>query len=221
MRCTDTQQPQPHRARTVILIITAAVLLGLGGVGVYGILTPPRPIPAATAASDPTSTAPASTPSGSPAPSRDPQSFVRLAASALFDWDSTTDTPAAIRDRLLGWADPTGNEAPGLVSDLDAYLPDADTWATLRGYHTVQQLDIASAAIPASWPGITASASPGQLLPGTLAYTITGTRHREGTAFGQHAVSDQPVAFTMFITCAPSFPECHLMRLGQLGNPLQ
>ena len=82
-------------------------------------------------------------------------------------------------------------------------------------------MQIDSVAVPASWPGITASTSPDQLLPGTLAYTITGTRHREGVAFGQPASSDQQVTFTMFITCAPSFPECHLMRLGQLGNPLQ
>jgi len=221
MRRNDNQQPQPRRARTVILIITAVVLLGLGGVGVYGILTPPRPMARTPATSGSPSTTLTPTPTGSQAPSRDPEPFATQVAQTLFNWDSTTDTPTAIRDRLLAWADPTGDETPGLVSDIDTYLPSADVWATLRGYGTTQTLQIDSVDVPASWPGILASASPGQLLSGTVAYTITGTRHREGVAFGQPAVSDTPVAFTMFITCAPSFPQCHLMRLGQPGNPLQ
>jgi len=154
-------------------------------------------------------------------PGRDPQAFARLVAETLFDWDTNVDTPSAVRDRLLVWADPTGDETNGLVADLGMYLPDPDTWATLRSYATVQTLQIDSVETPSSWPGIVASAAPGSLLPGTSAWTITGVRHREGVAFGQPTSVDRPVSFTMFVTCAPSFPECHLMRLGQPDNPLQ
>jgi len=221
MRRAHSQQTPPRRGRFVVLMIAAVAVLVAAWVGLYGLVFSPRAPQGESSSTEPTNlpSAPPS-PAGSPAPGGDPGQFARLAAAILFDWDTTTDTPTSIRDRLLGWADPTGNETPGLVADLDAYLPDINTWATLRGYHTIQRLDITSTVIPASWAHITASASPGQLLPGTLAYTITGTRHRSGVAFGQSAVSDQPVTFTMFITCAPSFDQCHLMRLGQLGNPL-
>lgn len=46
-----------------------------------------------------------------------------VAAQTLFDWDTTVDTATGIRDRPLAWADPTGNEAPGLVSDRPLALP--------------------------------------------------------------------------------------------------
>jgi len=224
MHRTESGTDQPQPVRRAILILAGLVLLGLGGAGLYGILTPPRPISPAR----PTETAPATTtnapspqPSASPMSDRDPQSFARLVAATLFDWDTANDTPSAVRDRLLVWADPTGDETNGLVSDLGMYLPDPDTWATLRSYATVQTLQIDSVETPSSWPGVVASAAPGSLLPGTSAWTVTGVRHREGVAFGQPTSVDRPVSFTMFVTCAPSFPECHLMRLGQPDNPLQ
>jgi len=225
MRDYEPSSPRLSRARTTILIIAAMLFLGLGGVAVYGLLTPPRPV---NPTSSQSATAPATTTttaspqlSASPMPGHDPQVFARLVAETLFDWDTTADTPAAVRDRLLVWADPTGDETNGLVSDLGMYLPDPDTWATMRGYATVQTLQIDSVETPSSWPGVVASAAPGSLLPGTSAWTVTGVRHREGVAFGQPTSVDRPVSFTMFVTCAPSFPECHLMRLGQLDNPMQ
>jgi len=223
MRHTATDPDQPRRGRTVALIIAAVLLLIAGGVGVYGLLTPPRPVTLPTATTPPTTTpgTPSTQASATPFPSRDPQAFARLVAESLFDWDTAVDTPAAVRDRLLVWADPTGDETNGLVSDLGMYLPDPDTWATLRGYGTVQTLQIDSVETPSSWPGVVASAAPGSLLPGTSAWTVTGVRHREGVTFGQRTSVDRPVSFTMFVTCAPSFPECHLMRLGQPDNPMQ
>lgn len=224
MRHPDTQPTRPRRGRTVALVVAAAVVLAAASVGVYGlVLNPSRPQATSTATlpspgqtvspTEPTSNA---TPTGS----RDSAQFARLVASTLFDWDTTVDTPTSIRDRLLVWADPTGQETPGLISDLTAYLPDTDTWATLLSYGTVQRLDITSVQVPSSWPGIVVSASPGQLQPDTTAWTVTGTRHREGVAFGQPATSDTPVAFTMFIACPPSVG-CYLLRLSQPGNPLQ
>ena len=64
-------------------------------------------------------------------------------------------------------------------------------------------------------------ANPGQIAPGTTALTIEGTRHRAGVWNGQPVTSEHPVAFTMFMVCAPSYPTCHLLRLSQLDNPLR
>jgi hypothetical protein len=155
-----------------------------------------------------------------PAPQRDPEAFATRVAHLLFDWDTLATSPAAIKETLIGLADPTGDETAGLASDLGNYLPDATTWAKLRRHGTRQSLDIGSVAEPASWQTAQADAQPGAILPGTAAYTIAGARHREGVWQDQPTSSDHDVSFTVFVTCAPSFPECHLMRLSQLDNPL-
>ena len=220
MRHTQPDPHLPHPARRTALIATAVLallLLAAAGVGVYGLVAEREPADTPTPAATATTQAP-------PTPSIDtrPQSaevFARLVAVTLFDWDTGVDTPGQIRDRLLGWADPSGEETNGLVADLDAWLPDDTTWTTLRGYHTTQRLDIYSAAVPDSWPGIVASAPPGQLPPGALAYTITGTRRRDGLAYGQATSIARPVAFTMFLACTPI--DCHLLRLGRPDQPLR
>ena len=38
---------------------------------------------------------------------------------------------------------------------------------------------------------------------------------------GQPVTSEHPVAFTVFVVCAPTYPTCHLLRLSQLDNPLR
>lgn len=215
MRHTQPDPHLPHPARRTALItaaIVALLMLVALGVGVYGLASAREP-----AAPTPTPLPP--TPVSATSPDGGDEVFARLVAVTLFDWDTTVDTPGQVRDRLLGWADPSGEETNGLVADLDAWLPDDTTWTTLRGYHTTQRLDIDSAATPDSWPGIVASAPPGQLPPGALAYTITGTRRRDGLAYGQATSIARPVAFTMFLACTPI--DCHLMRLGRPDQPLR
>ncbi len=57
-------------------------------------------------------------------PVTDPAEFAEVVAHAIFDWDTTGLAPrAAYLERIATIADPTGEESPGLISDVDAYLP--------------------------------------------------------------------------------------------------
>lgn len=206
----------------------AAVALGLAvlaavGAGVYGLWLAPEPAAPAGADAAPPMRAPTT---AAPAPSfgaggtGDPEGFARWAAETLFAWDAATMDPADVTATLVAAADPAGEETAGLAADIAGYLPDAQTWAKLRGMAATQRLDIDAIIVPDKWERAVADAAAGQILPGTVAYTVTGTRRREGVWEDQPAVFDQPVSFTLFVTCAPSFPECHLMRLSKLGEPL-
>lgn len=166
----------------------------------------------------------ATTPDGdlSPIPATsDAEAFTRDVAAALFDWDTAAGVPLAKhRGRLLAVADPTGVESPGLVSDLTVYLPTEDTWATLRPYATRQWIEISSVVVPSLWPQALAEGGD-QLAPGTTAYTVTGVRHRTGTDKGKPLHVELPITFTVFAICGPTYPQCHLLRLSQLDNPLR
>ena len=155
------------------------------------------------------------------APTADPASFARLVAHAIFDWDTTVAVPlAAYTSRLVAVADPTGESSPGLVADVAAYLPTEKAWDELRPYSTRQWLTVETIVVPSLWSKAEAEAGPDGLLPGTTAYTITGVRHRSGEWEGEAVASEHDVAFTVFIVCAPSHPECHLLRLSRLDEPL-
>lgn len=57
-------------------------------------------------------------------PTAGPESFARLVAHAIFDWDTAEAVPmAAYTSRLVAVADPTGGSSPGLVADAATYLP--------------------------------------------------------------------------------------------------
>ncbi len=116
-------------------------------------------------------------------------------------------------------SDPTGESSPGLVSDLDNYLPTQEAWAELAQYETAQWLAIESVVTPTLWHEAEAQAG-NELLPGTTAFTIEGTRHRSGLWENQPVASEQEVAFTVFIVCAPSYAQCRLLRLSKLDEPL-
>ncbi|MFC6697251.1 cell wall protein [Nocardioides daphniae] len=151
----------------------------------------------------------------------DPQAFVREVALALFGFDTTTViTRADHLAQLVEVADPTGESAPGLVSDLDNYLPTPQAWTQLAQYETRQWLAIDSITTPSKWSEALAQAGD-ELLPGTTALTVRGVRHREGVWEGEHVASDHEVAFTVFIVCAPAYPQCHLLRLSLLDRPLE
>jgi len=151
----------------------------------------------------------------------DPAEFARAVATAIFGWDTTTghDVEEYVA-RLVGIADPTGEETPGLVADLTAYLPTAMAWADLRTYFTRQWLEVDSVQVPSLWPQALAQAPEGALLPGSAAYTVTGVRHRAGVWQGEAVASEHEVAFTIFMVCGPSYDACRLLRLSRLDEPL-
>lgn len=153
-------------------------------------------------------------------PTSDPEAFARLVAGALFEWNTTTLIGRAEHiERLAAVADPTGESSPGLVSDLDNYLPIQEAWVELAKYETAQWLSIETVVTPTLWAEAETQAGD-ELLPGTTAFTIHGTRHRSGLWENKPVTSEHGVAFTVFIVCPPSFTECHLLRLSMLDKPL-
>lgn len=150
----------------------------------------------------------------------DPETFARDVAEAIFAWDTATlVTRTDHVERLVSVADPTGESTPGLVSDLDNYLPTQDAWLELATYETRQWISIDSVSTPSRWADAQAQAGD-ELLPGTTALTIHGTRHRSGLWEAEPVTSEHDVAFTVFIVCGPSYPECHVLRLSMLDKPL-
>ncbi len=204
-------------------------MLLLAGLGVYGLLTGPRTTTTGSQTSTPSpDVKPSATVSPSlpqlPAVARsaDPEVFARNVATALFAWDTASGLlPLDYASPILGVGDPSGDEQAGLASDISTYLPTRDAWIELRQYATRQHLVIDTTVIPDAWGEAVEQANPGQIAPGTTALTIEGTRHRAGVWNGQPVTSEHPVAFTMFMVCAPSYPTCHLLRLSQLDNPLR
>lgn len=219
-----------RRRRRLIITLTATglVVLVLAGIGIYGLVARPDQTPAPTS----TSSAPAPpvpSPTGQPTvdalpdlpETDDPEEYAEAVAHALFDWDTfTLYTPADHRAVLVDDADPSGTETPGLVTDLDGYFPSTQTWRDLAEYRTRQSITIDELFVPEQWDEAVAAAN-GQIADGTIAYTIEGTRHREGVWYDDPVTSDHPVAFTVFVACEPAFDRCHLLRLSQLDNPLR
>ncbi len=227
----SSASPDPQTRRRLTALLTAGVvLLLLAGVGVYGLLTgprtttsPPDPSPSPTLTATPTPSAPASPTALPQVPrSADPETFAQSVAEALFAWDTASGLlPLDYASVVLAVGDPSGTEQAGLASDISTYLPNRDAWIELRQYATRQHLVIDTTFIPDTWAEAIEQANPGQIAPGTTALTIEGTRHRAGVWNGQPVTSEHPVAFTMFMVCAPSYPTCHLLRLSQLDNPLR
>lgn len=152
--------------------------------------------------------------------SSDPMTFARDVAEALFEWDTATIISRTDHiEQLVAVADPTGESSPGLVADIDNYLPVQDAWVELARYETRQWLTVDSTATPTTWAEAERQAGD-QLLPGTTAITIHGTRHRSGIWEGDPVASEHDVSFTIFMVCAPSYPTCHLLRLSILDKPL-
>lgn len=228
--------PTTDRRRRRLLIAAIAgglVLVLLVGIGVYGLLRGPTgpARPGDRTQDNPASTAPPSAlPSAAPRPippTTDAEEFARTVAEALFAWDTATGYgPADYAQPLVDVGDPTGEETPGLASDIRSYLPTPEAWAQLRTYQTRQWLTIEEAFVPDAWEVAVAQAAPGQLPPGAIAYTIEGTRHRDGTWGTEPVEASRPVSFTVFLACPPPAPQfgtglCHLLRLSQLDNPLR
>jgi hypothetical protein len=203
----------------VLAAIAASVLLGGGSdrqsVSVVGRENSPASDPALVVPE------PAAIGAGRMTPESDPEAFARLVADALFSWDTAAPTNTnELTERLIAVADPTGESSAGLRADVAGYLPTSAFWTELRQYETRQWIEISTADVPELWPTAVEQAGPGGLLPGTTAYTIRGVRHRAGIWEGQPVTSAHDVAFTVFLVCGPSYPECHLLRLSRLDAPL-
>ncbi|WP_454116087.1 hypothetical protein [Microbacterium aurum] len=232
MKTPDLSAPR-SRHRLIAALAALVAVLVLAGVGVYGLLTGPptgsmvetEPGPGITASSDPVPGDPA--PTATPRlptvrASADPATFARNVATALFAWDTASGfMPVDYTSVVLAVGDPSGAEQAGLASDIATYLPNRDAWIELRHYATAQHLTIDEVFVPDAWDAALEQAQPGQLAEGTIAYTVEGTRHREGVWNDETVTSEHPVAFTVFLVCGPTYDTCHLLRLSQLDNPLR
>ena len=231
----DPAASPDDRRRRRLLIAAVAVglaLLILVGVGIYGLLRGPAtttaPVPGAEPSSASTAT-PEPTPGGELGPvprTGGPEAFARAVAEALFTWDTASGySPSDYAQVLADVAH--GSEADAFVGDVRAYLPTVEAWAQLRQYATRQWLTIDTAVIPEAWETAVAQAAPGQIPDGATAYTITGTRHRDGTWGTTPVEASRPVAFTVFLVCTPPVPGrgsdglCEVLRLSELDNPLR
>lgn len=201
---------------------TGALLLTLSAVGVYGLVlaapSPAGPTPTESSANEesPPSSTPLSTPGALPL-SRDPAIFARYVATALFTWDTRTADVSEWAQPLVDLAAP--DDAPAVADDIRGYLPDTVTWVTLRGYGTRQWLHVSSIAVPSTWSEARAQAAPGQLPPGSAAYTVAGVRHRVGIVENHAVSSERAVSFTVFVAC-PRNALCQLLRISAVDHPL-
>src|SRR5690606_13829384 len=160
------------------------------------------------------------------------------------DWDTTgPHTLADHKGRLLVVADPSGVESPGLVADLGAYLPPAQAREFLAQYETRQWIEVTDAPAPGQWQdavtapesGI-AEATPARvprqwhdavtaaesgIARGRAAVPVSGMRHRAGTWEGREVADKFDTAFTAILVCGPTCPQCYLLRLPRLDEPLR
>lgn len=218
----------PKSRRTLVVALTGALaLLMLVGIGVYGLVRGPHTSSDPEDTGSTTTVAPTTPPTPIhvvPRPIRDTASahaFAEAIAAALFTWDTASGyRPSEYAQIVVDVGDPSGIETAGLAADVRAYLPSPEQWAQLRTHQTAQWLVIDELFVPGAWADAEAQAAPDQLLPGTTAYTITGTRHRTGIWGTEPIDVSRPVAFTMFITCEPTFDACRLLRLSRIDEPL-
>lgn len=231
----DPATSDDPRRRRLLIAATAGglALLLLVGVGIYGLVRGPATPTTPTPNERPSSTAPA-TPTPTPGAELEPldqhlapEAFARTVAEALFTWDTTTGL--APSDYAQALADAAhGSEADAFAGDIRAYIPTNDAWAQLRTYATRQWLTIDEVFVPEAWETAVEQAAPGQIPDGAVAYTIEGTRHREGIWGTDPVEASRPVSFTLFLVCTPPTPGrgtasglCEVLRLSQLDNPLR
>lgn len=207
------------------LAAMAAVSLGCAGTALAiardGTDSAPQPRPSAVTRDSSAESSTESAPAGQVIETSDPPAFAVSVARVLFAWDTTESTPLnEYTGRLLAVADPSGEESAGLATDLTTYLPSPESWADLRTYETRQWIDITSYKVPDDWNSARNNAKNPDIAAGTTAYTITGLRRRSGIWQGETAKTVDEVAFTVFMTCKPTYDTCRLLRISQLNNPL-
>jgi hypothetical protein len=214
-----------QRRRLIIALIVAGVLLaGMVGVGIYGLLQPAKRIPMPSVTTGVTTVSPAP-PARKPLKSLphtdDPVTYAKAVTRALFSWNTMSGLePEDYESVVTEDADPTGIETSALVDDLAAYFPTDTQWQQLRDYQSAETVTVRHADIPAAWARAMAS-DPTVVRPGTFAVTIAAVRDRTGAWYGTPAATSDPVTFTMFVTCQPTFARCHILRLSGLNTPLK
>lgn len=213
------------RNKTTLAAMAAAVTLGYAetAIAFAGDGTDSAPQPRRSAVSRQTSEASTEmAPADQVVDTSDPAAFAVSAAQVLFAWDTTEPTPLnEYTGRLLAAADPSGEESPGLATDLTIYLPSPESWEDLKTYETRQWIDITFYKVPYDWNSAQDNAKSPDIAAGTTAYTITGLRRRSGIWQGETAKTVDKVSFTIFMTCKPTYDTCRLLRLSQLNNPLR
>lgn len=231
----DPASPDDRRRRRLLLATIAGglALLILVGVGIYGLVRGPA-APTDPTPSERPSTATPVTPGPTPGAELEPldqilgpEAFAEAVAQALFTWDTATGRTPSDYAQVLADAS-HGSEADAFVGDVRAYLPTNEAWAQLRQYATRQWLTIDEVFVPEAWATAVEQAAPGQIPAGAVAYTIEGTRHREGISGTEPVDASRTVSFTVFLVCSPPTPgrgagsgSCEVLRLSQLDNPLR
>lgn len=219
-----------RRLRLIVALILGTALLFVTVVAVIGFMrgtpedraTPMVGHSAPPAESGTTPGTPGANAFGTVAQTGDAGRFAETAARAIFAWDTRDgyqplDYVQLILDQT---SDPGNEETDGLAQDLAGYLPNRAAWVELQRYETRQHLTIHSIGVPDAWADVERQARAGTLLPGTLAYTVEGVRHRAGVWEGERVTTEHPVSFSMFIACEPSYDQCRLLRLTMLDKPL-
>lgn len=215
--------------RQILLILVGVLAVTTMAVGIYGLVRQPgdvrptssEPTQVVVEPVDVTPPETVSVEDRSLPRTSDPIAYARTVATSLFDWDTSSGLlPTDYTAAVLADADPSGEETPGLLTDVATYIPGIEQWLDLATMNVTQSLTIEEAVIPDSWAAALDQAR-GQLRPGTTAVTIIGTRHRAGVWDGEPAEMSYDVAFTVFVACPPAFDRCHVLRLSQLDNPLR
>lgn len=229
----DPAQPSSvaNGPRLVMLVGIIALCLALVVVATIGLLMgpPAQEDTPMVGRHEGTANPPASTGQARPEPelpkvarTNDAERFARSAAQAIFSWETRDGfQPREYVEALLQAGDADSGELNGLVQDLTAYLPTPEAWVELQKYETSQSLTIDRLRVPDQWHDVLDQAREGTILPGTIAYTVEGTRHRSGVWEGEVVSTEHPVTFSLFITCAPTYESCRLQRLTALDQPLR
>ena len=215
----------PLRLQLIIALTAAGlVFVGLVGMGLYGLVQTPAHTPATSDVESNTVANPSPTvgvPLNGLPHTDNTITYARAVAQALFNWDTMSGfAPANYQSVISEDADPAGIETSGLVNDLAAYYPTDAQWQQLRTYKTVETVTIQRIYIPKAW-GQAVASNPSTTRPGTTAVTIDAVRYRTGSWFGTPATSSDPASFTIFMTCQPTFPLCHILRLSGLNTALK
>jgi hypothetical protein len=212
-----------HRRRlTVALVSSGIALTTLASIGLFGLLqghadadetrpsashTPDLLTPAARTERPQTVLA-----------TSDAELFARDVAEALFTWDTRYEGDLSDwAQAVVDVADP--DEAAAVASDVRNYIPAVSMWDRLGTYGTRQWIKLDSVTVPDSWSTALEQAAPGQIPPGASAFTVIGTRHREGIWRSKVIRTERSVSFTVFVVCSRDTP-CALLRLSQIDQSL-